>query len=111
MFHKPTAMSSPTATNWAYFQVAQFVNEECIPAHDLFEAQLGEGASRWEKKPAILEELKVKAKKLGLWNMFLAGHEGAGFSNVEYGLMAEYLGRSQIASEVYHQYKFFFRGF
>ena len=26
--------------------------------------------------------------------------EGAGFSNLEYGLMAEYLGKSRIASEV-----------
>lgn len=50
-----------------------------------------------------MEDLKAKARKLGLWNMFLAkGHykEGAGFSNVEYGLMCEYLGRSFLASEV-----------
>jgi acyl-CoA dehydrogenase len=50
-----------------------------------------------------MEDLKAKASKLGLWNMFLAkGHykEGAGFSNVEYGSMCEYLGRSFLASEV-----------
>jgi alkylation response protein AidB-like acyl-CoA dehydrogenase len=53
-----------------------------------------------------LEGLKEKAKKLGLWNMFLPKNhftQGAGFSNLEYGLMAELLGKSKVASEVgYH---------
>lgn len=51
----------------------------------------------------MLEELKAKARKLGLWNMFLPKNhfsQGAGFSNLEYGLMAEYLGKSKLASEV-----------
>lgn len=51
----------------------------------------------------MLEDLKAKAKKLGLWNMFLPKNhfsQGAGFSNLEYGLMAELLGKSKIASEV-----------
>jgi hypothetical protein len=51
-----------------------------------------------------MEDLKVKAKKLGLWNMFLPKNhfkEGAGYSNLEYGLMAELLGKSGTASEVF----------
>jgi hypothetical protein len=47
--------------------------------------------------------MKKRGRELGLWNMFLPkAHfkEGAGFSNLEYGLMAEYLGKSRIASEV-----------
>lgn len=51
----------------------------------------------------MIEELKKRARELGLWNMFLPkAHfkEGAGFSNLEYGLMAEYLGKSRTASEV-----------
>ena len=50
-----------------------------------------------------MEELKTKAKQLGLWNMFLPRNhfsEGAGFSNLEYGLMAEVLAKSALASEV-----------
>jgi acyl-CoA dehydrogenase len=46
--------------------------------------------------------LKEKAKKLGLWNMFLPkGHykESPGFTNLEYGLIAEWLGKSRVASE------------
>ncbi|KAJ8121094.1 hypothetical protein ONZ43_g2369 [Nemania bipapillata] len=82
--------------------VAKFVEEECIPADPVFEAQIGEGASRWEHHPAIIEELKVKARALGLWNMFLPkGHykESPGYTNLEYGLMAEWLGKSRTASE------------
>ncbi|CAJ2507284.1 Uu.00g084700.m01.CDS01 [Anthostomella pinea] len=82
--------------------VAEFVEEECIPADPVFEAQIGEGASRWDHHPSVIEELKSKAKKLGLWNMFLPkGHykESPGYTNLEYGLMAEWLGKSRTASE------------
>lgn len=50
-----------------------------------------------------MEDLKDEARKRGLFNMFLPKNhfkEGAGFSNVEYGLMAEQLGKSRTASEV-----------
>ncbi|MCJ1351093.1 MAG: hypothetical protein MMC33_001075 [Icmadophila ericetorum] len=82
--------------------VEKFVEEECIPSDHVFHAQLGEGAQRWSTYPKIIDDLKVKAKKLGLWNMFLPTNhfkEGAGFSNLEYGLMAEILGKSRVASE------------
>ncbi|KAL4870514.1 hypothetical protein BDV12DRAFT_184350 [Aspergillus spectabilis] len=82
--------------------VEEFVEKECIPAEALFSAQLGHGEQRWKTNPAIMEELKVKARKVGLWNMFLPKNhfsQGAGFSNLEYGLMAEYLGKSKVASE------------
>jgi len=49
-----------------------------------------------------MDDLKKRARELGLWNMFLPRNhfkEGAGFSNLEYGLMAEYLGKSRTASE------------
>ncbi|KAJ5805796.1 Acyl-CoA dehydrogenase family member 11 [Penicillium pulvis] len=82
--------------------VEEFVEKECVPAEALFSAQLGVGEQRWNTVPAVMEQLKEKAKKLGLWNMFLAkSHfkQGAGYSNLEYGLMAELLGKSKIASE------------
>ncbi|KAL2038440.1 hypothetical protein N7G274_008779 [Stereocaulon virgatum] len=83
-------------------QVERFVEEECIPADVLFHSQLGEGERRWATYPPVIDELKAKAKKLGLWNLFLPKNhfkEGAGFSNLEYGLMAEYMGKSRVASE------------
>jgi len=82
--------------------VSKFVEEDCIPADPVIDAQLGHGDARWDAHPQIIEDLKDKARKLGLWNMFFpAAHykESPGFSNVEYGLMAEWLGRSKIASE------------
>ncbi|KAI9843258.1 MAG: hypothetical protein M1838_002715 [Thelocarpon superellum] len=81
--------------------VKKFVDEECIPADAVFHAQLGEGDHRWNTYPPIVDELKARARSLGLWNMFLPkGHHGsAGFSNLEYGLMAEHLGKSRTASE------------
>lgn len=84
-------------------QVEEFVEKDCIPADTVFSAQLGEGEKRWTTTPAVLEGLKEKAKKLGLWNMFLPKNhftQGAGYSNLEYGLMAELLGKSKVASEV-----------
>ncbi|KAH7116350.1 acyl-CoA dehydrogenase/oxidase [Dactylonectria macrodidyma] len=82
--------------------VAKFVEEECVPVDPIAEALTGEGDARWECHPSIIEDLKVKARKLGLWNMFLPkGHykESPGWTNLEYGLMAEWLGRSHVASE------------
>ncbi|KAH8821606.1 acyl-CoA dehydrogenase [Xylogone sp. PMI_703] len=82
--------------------VRTFVEEKCIPADPVYHAQLEEGRSRWDHYPSIIDDLKVEARKLGLWNMFLPkGHykESPGFTNLEYGLMAEYLGKSRVASE------------
>ncbi|CCC08923.1 hypothetical protein SMACR_07559 [Sordaria macrospora] len=82
--------------------VARFVEEDCIPADAVYEALIGVGDARWEAHPQIVEDLKDKAKSLGLWNMFLPkGHykESPGFTNLEYGLMAEWLGKSRVASE------------
>lgn len=82
--------------------MAKFVDEECIPSDTVYFSQLGEGAKRWTTYPSVVDDLKARAKKLGLWNLFLPksySNESAGFSNLEYGLMAEYLGRSRVASE------------
>ena len=88
-------------------QVERFVEEDCIPAETVFAQQLNANGrdtrARFSTHPPVLEDLKRKAQQLGLWNMFLPkAHfkEGAGFSNLEYGLMAELLGKSDIAPEV-----------
>ena len=79
------------------------MEEECIPADPVYAQQVGQGvAQRFSSTPPIIEDLKKRARELGLWNMFLPKNhfkEGAGFSNLEYGLMAEMLGKSHIASE------------
>ncbi|KAJ2902185.1 uncharacterized protein MKZ38_000918, partial [Zalerion maritima] len=71
-------------------------------ADPVIQSLLGQGSSRWSSHPRVIEDLKTKARSLGLWNMFFpAGHyaESPGFTNLEYGLMAEHLGKSRVASE------------
>ncbi|GAB7343800.1 hypothetical protein MBLNU457_1771t1 [Dothideomycetes sp. NU457] len=83
--------------------VQKFVEEECIPSDAVYHAQLGETTKeRFTTHPKVMDDLKKRARELGLWNLFLPKNhfkEGAGFSNLEYGLMAEYLGKSRTASE------------
>lgn len=79
-----------------------FVNDYCLPADLIYESQmLKDPATRWKVLPEIMGKLKAKARELGLWNMFLSKHyeEGGGYTNLEYGLMAQYLGQSHIAPE------------
>lgn len=74
-----------------------------IPADKIYAAQINQAETRWAAHPPIMEELKEKARKLGIWNMFLPiAHFpkiSPGFSNLEYGLMAEYLGKSVTGPE------------
>jgi acyl-CoA dehydrogenase len=69
------------------------------PAEPVYERQLRESGDP-HHQPAIMEELKTRAREAGLWNMFLPDPEhGAGLSNSEYAPLAEILGHSHIASE------------
>jgi acyl-CoA dehydrogenase len=71
------------------------------PADEVFEAQLStDPDKRWKTVPVIVEHLKEEARKRGLWNLWLSDHAGgAGFSNLEYALMCEVLGRSLLSRE------------
>jgi len=86
-------------------KLIKFVEEEVIPAQKLAHHQLPEGEDRWKTVIPIIEELKVKAKKLGLWNLFLSKAHypkyGVPLTNLEYAVMAEVLGRGgPMASQV-----------
>jgi len=83
-------------------QLQIFLDEQVLPAEPVFEEQAAKLASEgrgWERPP-IMDDLKSKARKRGLWNLFLAGHpEGAGLSNLQYAPLAELTGRSFLAPE------------
>ncbi len=58
--------------------------------------------TRWQVPPQM-QELKGKARAEGLWNLFLPDAElGAGLTTLEYAPLAEAMGRSLIASEVFN---------
>ncbi|KAL8293468.1 hypothetical protein RQP46_000169 [Phenoliferia psychrophenolica] len=85
-------------------KLVKFVEDECLPAESTFHDQIStDPATRWRSYPSIIEELKFKAKKLGLWNLFLSKEHypdvGVPLKNLEYAVMAEILGRCHIASE------------
>ena len=81
-------------------KVKNFVNDEVAPNEHLFHEQIQVGEERWNSYPKIIDDLKEKARSVGLWNLFLPESEfGAGLSNYEYAHLAEEMGKSHIASE------------
>jgi acyl-CoA dehydrogenase len=80
-------------------RLGAFMDEQIYPAEAVYERQLRESGDP-HHQPAIMEELKVRAREAGLWNMFLPDPDhGAGLSNADYAPLAEILGHSHIASE------------
>jgi acyl-CoA dehydrogenase len=76
-----------------------FMDEHVYPAEPVYTQQLRDSGDP-HHQPAVMEELKVRAREAGLWNMFLPDEEhGAGLSNSDYAPLAEIMGRSPIASE------------
>ncbi|WP_173919787.1 acyl-CoA dehydrogenase family protein [Pseudidiomarina piscicola] len=56
----------------------------------------------WQVPPAVAE-LKQKAREQGLWNLFLPDAElGAGLSTLEYAPLAEVMGHSLLAPEIFN---------
>jgi acyl-CoA dehydrogenase len=83
-------------------QLSEFMETHVYPNEKILDEQIAEGQTRWKPVPRM-EELKSKAKAAGLWNLFLPDSEfGAGLTNVEYAPLAEIMGRSLIAPEVFN---------
>ena len=78
-----------------------FMEEHIFPNENKYHDQVDAGG--WEETPEIIEELKVKARDQGLWNMFLPDSDlGYGLSNLEYAPLCEIMGRSQMAAEAFN---------
>ena len=91
-------------------QLQSFMDQHVYPNVKAYEHQTAEG---WPVPP-IVEELKVKAKAEGLWNLFMPPWHGAEhvdetfefeapwLSNAEYAPLAEVMGRVTWSSEVFN---------
>jgi acyl-CoA dehydrogenase len=79
-----------------------FVDEHVYPNESVYEEQLRQSGNP-HFHPPVMEELKERARELGLWNLFLphGAPDGSapGLSNLDYAPLAEIMGRSHIASE------------
>src|SRR5512145_69229 len=86
-------------------RVDGFMQERVYPNERRFYDEIEENTrkgARWTPT-RIVEELKVKAKAAGLWNLFLPeSPRGAGLKNQEYAPLAEIMGRVPWASEVFN---------
>ena len=82
-----------------------FIAEHVLPAEPryLAEIEANTAAGRRWTPLQLIEDLKVKARAAGLWNLFLPDSErGAGLSNQDYAPLAEIMGRTPWASEVFN---------
>ena len=73
--------------------------EENIYPNERRYAEEIESGDRWQPL-RLIEELKIKARAEGLWNLFLP--EVSGLTNLEYAPLAETMGRVVWASEVFN---------
>ena len=78
-----------------------FFTENIYPNETEYWRQVNTG-ERWKVLP-LIEELKVKAKAAGLWNLFLTDSEfGVGLTNLEYAPLCETMGRVPWSAEVFN---------
>src|SRR3954469_19233287 len=87
-------------------RLTAFMQEHVVPAEAIYHSQLAQGGGDWTqwRQPEVMEELKGRARSDGLWNLFLPGTEpgGLGLSNADYAPLAEQMGRSFLAPEVFN---------
>jgi acyl-CoA dehydrogenase len=86
-------------------KVKAFIAEEVVPMEGPYRDEINTG-DRWQftaRQTEIIETLKRKAREQGLWNFFLTeGEHSAGLTTVEYAYLAEAMGRSHLAPEVFN---------
>ena len=86
-------------------RISKFLDDHVYPAEEIYAQQMEEftkEGNRWQI-PQIIEDKKEVAKSEGLWNLFLPENPmGESMSNLDYAPLAEIMGRSGIASEIFN---------
>jgi acyl-CoA dehydrogenase len=80
-------------------RLQDFMAEHVYPNEREAEEALDREVDERTPYPAILVDLRAKAKADGLWNLFLPNAEfGPGLTNAEYGVLCEEMGRSTLVA-------------
>lgn len=88
-------------------RVRLFVQNNILPLEDIHHKEIYQRNasgdwSQWKVSEDI-KRLKAMAKAEGLWNLFLPDKKtGGGLTNVEYAIVAEEMGRSTLAPEIFN---------
>ena len=80
-------------------RIQAFMAEHIEPQEERLLRELRERDDPWVVLPEVAE-MKAKAREAGLWNLFLPSVSG--LSNVDYATLAEQMGRSHLAPEVFN---------
>jgi acyl-CoA dehydrogenase len=84
-------------------RIDAFLDEHLYPVELEALRALDEEVGPGVAYPAILVELRERARADGLWNLFMPDEEhGAGLTNWEYGMLCEAMGRSLVAPMVFN---------
>ena len=87
-------------------RLLDFMDEHIYPNEHRFAKEVAANRAKGNAwiPTEIIEELKPKARDIGLWNLFLPrsnrAHEG--LNNLEYAPLCEIMGRSHMAPEVFN---------
>jgi acyl-CoA dehydrogenase len=82
-------------------KLQSFMDQHIYPNEQRYKDEVAAG-DPWQPT-SVMEELKVKAKEAGLWNLFLPhSKRGAGLTNLEYAPLCEIMGRVGFAPEVFN---------
>ena len=73
-------------------ELRAFLDEEVLPAEAAYLRHLEEHGHGTSEVPPLIEELKVRARERGLWNLFLPAESG--LTQLEYAALAELTGWS-----------------
>jgi acyl-CoA dehydrogenase len=86
-------------------RLTAFMEQHIYPNEARFHAEIdaNRAAGNAWIPTRVMEELKLKAREAGLWNLFLPDSQhGAGLTNLEYAPLCEIMGRAVWAPEVFN---------
>jgi len=83
-------------------KLRHFMRAQVEPAEKEWHQQMAMLDDPWQVLP-LIDALKERARAEGLWNLFLPDETlGQGLSNLDYAPLAEIMGRSLIAPEIFN---------